>query len=547
MSKKILFGTEARQKIAQGVDLLANTVKATLGPCGRNVVIEKAYGSPVITKDGVSVAKEITLKDPFENMGAQLVSEVASKTADIAGDGTTTATVLAQSIYREGNKYVTAGCNPMDLKRGIDKAVAVVIEHIQKNSIPVKGKTEIEQIATISANSDSQIGSQIAEAMEKVGRDGVITVETAKGMESSLEVVEGMSLDRGYISPYFITNPEKNEIVMENARILLYNKKISSMKPLLPILEYAAKSNIPLLIISEDMEGEALSTLIINKMRGTLQVCAIKAPGFGDRKTSLMEDIAIITNGVLISDDIGRGLESALPIDLGTVKKVIIKKDSCVLVDGAGTKKEIQERIHHIKTQIAETTSDYDKEKLQERVAKLSGGVAIIKVGAATETEMKEKKDRIDDALHATRAALEEGIVPGGGVALLKSAEAVRNVRHSSEFNYSIDIYRGVDIIMKALEEPLRIIASNGGFSSEIVIRDVMKGPNYNYGFDAKNNKYVDMIETGIIDPAKVVRCALQNAASIAGLLLTTEAMISEIPEDIKPMSGNGMGMPSMR
>ena len=543
-SKKIIFGVEARQKIAQGIDILANTVKATLGPRGRNVVIQRSFGSPVITKDGVTVAKEVQLQDPNENMGAQMVSEVASKTADIAGDGTTTATVLAQAIFREGNKYVTAGANPMELKRGIDKAVEAVVTDIKNRAIPVTNKKEVQQVATISANSDTYIGEQIADAMERVGRDGVITVEEAKSMESELDVVEGMQIDRGYISPYFITDSEKMEAVMENPVILIYEKKISSMKPLLPVLEHAAKSALPLLIIAEDIEGEALTTLVVNRLRGSLNVCAIKAPGFGDRRKAMLEDIAILTRGVLVSEEMGRTLESVTKADLGGAKKVIVKKDSCTIVGGLGSEQDINNRIAQIKAQIESTASDYDKEKMQERVAKLSGGVAVIKVGAATELEMKEKKDRIDDALHATRAAIEEGIVPGGGVALLRAKEAV------AQLNLEGDERFGAQIVERALEEPIRTIASNAGFDAAVVVNNVrvQKG---NYGFDAKRNEYVNMVESGIIDPAKVVRSALQNAASIAGLLLTTEAMISEIPEEKKsaPAGGHhhgGMGMPHM-
>lgn len=540
MSKKIVFGTEARQKIAQGIDALANTVKVTLGPRGRNVVIEKGYGAPTITKDGVSVAKEISLKDPLENMGAQLVVEVASKTADVAGDGTTTATVLAQAIFREGNKYVTAGANPMELKRGIEKAVDAVVADIQKRALPVKGKKEIQQVATISANSDTFIGEQIAEAMERVGRDGVITVEEAKSMESELDVVEGMQLDRGYLSPYFITDAEKMEAVFEHPLILLYEKKISNMKPLLPVLEHASKTGSPLLIIAEDVEGEALTTLVVNKLRGTLNVCAIKAPGFGDRRKAMLEDIAVLTKGTLIAEELGRTLESANKADLGSAQKVVVKKDSTTIIGGTGSQKDITNRVAQIKAQMEATSSDYDKEKMQERVAKLAGGVAVIKVGAATETEMKEKKDRIDDALHATRAAVEEGIVAGGGVALLRAKDSVAQLKLEN------DEKLGAQIVERALEEPLRIIASNAGFDGAVVVDKVRSGKG-NYGFDAKRNEYVDMVDMGIIDPAKVVRSALQYAASISGLLLTTEAMVSEIPEEKKTTPAHGgMGMPGM-
>ena len=541
-AKRIIFGAEARQKIAQGVDTLANTVKATLGPRGRNVVIQRSFGSPIITKDGVTVAKDIELKDPLENMGAQMVSEVASKTADVAGDGTTTATVLAQAIFREGNKYVTAGANPMELKRGIEKAVEAVVADIKKRSIPVSGKKEIQQVATISANSDTFIGQQIADAMERVGRDGVITVEEAKSMESELEVVEGMQIDRGYISPYFITDAEKMEAVMENPLILFYEKKISNMKPLLPVLEYAAKSGSPLLIIAEDIEGEALTTLVVNRLRGALNVCAVKAPGFGDRRKAMLEDIAILTRGTMVAEELGRTLESVTKADLGGAKKVIIKKDSCTIVGGLGAERDIKNRVTQIKAQIESSSSDYDKEKMQERIAKLSGGVAIIKVGAATETEMKEKKDRIDDALHATRAAVEEGIVPGGGVALLRAKDAVAKLTLEGDERF------GAQIVERALEEPLRTIAANAGFDGAVIVNAVRAQPG-NYGFDAKRNEYVDMVEMGIIDPAKVVRSALQHAASIAGMLLTTEAMIAEIPEDKKASPAHqhgGMGMPHM-
>lgn len=543
-AKKIIFGVEARQKIARGIDILANTVKATLGPRGRNVVIQRSFGSPIITKDGVTVAKDIQLQDPCENMGAQMVSEVASKTADVAGDGTTTATVLAQAIFREGNKYVTAGANPMELKRGIEKAVEAVVADIKNRAIPVTSKKEVQQVATISANSDTFIGEQIADAMERVGRDGVITVEEAKGMESELEVVEGMQIDRGYLSPYFITDSEKMEAVMDNPVILLYEKKINSMKPLLPVLEYAAKSAVPLLIIAEDIEGEALTTLVVNRLRGALNVCAIKAPGFGDRRKAMLEDIAILTNATLIAEEMGRTLESVTKADLGGAKKVIVKKDSCTIVGGSGSEQDIKDRIMQIKAQIESTSSDYDQEKMQERVAKLSGGVAVIKVGAATESEMKEKKDRIDDALHATRAAIEEGIVPGGGVALLRAKAAV------AKLNLEGDERFGAQIVERALEEPMRTIASNAGFDAAVIVNNVLAQQG-NYGFDAKRNEYVNMVESGIIDPAKVVRSALQNAASISGLLLTTEAMISDIPEE-KPAapahhhSHGGMGMPHM-
>lgn len=539
--KKIVFGIEARQKIARGVDALADAVKVTLGPRGRNVAIQKSYGSPIVTKDGVTVAKEIELKDPLENMAAQLVNEVASKTADVAGDGTTTATVLTQAIFREGNKYVAAGANPVELKRGIDRAVEAVVADIKGRSIPVKGKKEIEQVATISANSDTFIGGQIAEAMERVGRDGVITVEEAKSMESDLEVVEGMQFDRGYISPYFVTDADKMSSLLENPLILIVEKKISNMKPLLPILENSARSGRPLLIIAEDVDGEALTTLIVNKLRGTLNVVAVKAPGFGDRRKAMLEDIAIVTKGMLIAEELGRKLENVTVADLGGAKKVIVTKDTCTIVGGNGDEREITNRVAQIKMQIENSTSDYDKEKMQERVAKLAGGVAVIKVGAATESEMKEKKDRVDDALHATRAAVEEGIVAGGGVALLRAKEVVAKLKLEG------DEKLGAQIIDRALEEPMRIIVSNAGFEASVIVNRVREGKN-NFGFDAKENVFVDMVEAGIIDPAKVVRSALQHAASIAGLLLTTEAMVAESPED-KKQSGQAPdmgGMPPM-
>lgn len=541
MAKIILFGVEAREKIRTGVDTLADAVKVTLGPCGRNVAFEKSFGAPTITKDGVTVAKEIDLKDKFENMGAQMVREVASKTADVAGDGTTTATVLAQAIFREGNKYVTAGANPMELKRGIDKAVRAAVEFIQSQSKKVSSKKEIEQVATVSA-SDADIGQQIAQAMEKVGRDGVITVEEAKGMESELEVVEGMEFDRGYISPYLITDSEKNEAVLNDPVILIYEKKISSMKSMLPLLEQVAKSGRALMIIAEDVEGEALATLVVNKLRGTLTVSAVKAPGFGDRRKAMLEDIAILTGGKLISEDIGLKLENVTVTDLGRAKKVIITKDHCTIIEGKGDSQAIQGRVAQIKAQIEATTSDYDREKSQERLAKLAGGVAIIKVGAATETEMKEKKDRIDDALSATRAAVEEGIVAGGGVALLRAQDVV------SKLKLEGDEKLGAQIVFRSLEEPIRIISSNAGHEASVIVNRV-KAEAGTIGFDAKTGEFVDMIAAGIIDPAKVTRTALQNAASISGLLLTTEAMISEIPEEKKEAAaghGHGAGMGGM-
>ncbi len=543
--KRILFGAEAREKIRRGVDTLADAVKVTLGPRGRNVAYDKSFGSPAITKDGVTVAKEIDLTDKFENMGAQLVKEVASKTADIAGDGTTTATVLAQAIFREGNKYVTAGANPMELKRGIDIAVEVVVEYVKKSAIKVSKKEEIEQVATISANCDTVIGKQIAQAMERVGRDGVITVEEAKGMENELDVVEGMQFDRGYLSPYFVTNPEKMETELHNPLILLYEKKITSMKSLLPILEQVAKTGKQLLIIAEDIEGEALATLVVNKIRGTLNVVAVKAPGFGDRRKAMLEDIAVLTNGKLVSEEMGLKLEGLTLADLGSAKKVVITKDTTTIIDGLGSPEVIKGRVAQIRMLIENTASDYDKEKLQERLAKLVGGVAVIKVGAATETEMKEKKDRIEDALHATRAAVEEGIVAGGGIALLRSQTAIDTIKVTG------DEKLGVDIVRRALEEPLRIIAQNAGFEGSVIV-DKVRNSQPEYGFDAKTGQYVNMLQVGIVDPAKVTRSALQNAASIAGLMITTETIICELPKDDKEatpaMHGGGMGggMPGM-
>lgn len=546
-SKKILFGQEARNKILEGVNILADTVKITLGPRGRNVAIEKSFGSATITKDGVSVAKEIELQDKVMNMGAQMVREVASKTSEIAGDGTTTATILAQAIFREGNKYVTAGAKPMELKRGIEKAVEAVIKHVKANSKPVSSKKEIEQVATISANGDTIIGGMIAEAMDRVGRDGVITVEEAKSMESELDVVEGMQFDRGYISAYFVTDSEKMESVLSDPYILIYDKKISNMKALLPLLEQTARSAKPLLIIAEDIEGEALATLVVNKLRGTINVSAVKAPGFGDRRKAMLEDVAILTGGKVISEELGLKLENVTIQDLGRASKVIVTKDNCTIVEGKGKSTEIKDRVAQIKKQIENTTSDYDKEKLQERLAKLSGGVAVIKVGAATETEMKEKKDRIEDALNATRAAVEEGIVAGGGVALLRAQKALTEIK-----DIQGDETFGVQIVNRALEEPIRIITLNAGFESSVIV-DKVRNEKQNYGFNARSGQYVDMIAEGIIDPAKVTRTALQNASSISGLLLTTEAIISEIPEEKKEaghphhggMGGMG-GMPDM-
>lgn len=528
-AKQLLFGEAARQAVLKGVTILTDAVKATLGPRGRNVVIDRKFGSPNVTKDGVTVAKEIELKEPFENMGAQLVREVASKTSDVAGDGTTTATVLAYAIYKEGLKYVSAGANAMDLKRGIDKAVEAVVEELKKISKPVADKKEIAQVGTISANNDSSIGELIAEAMDKVGKDGVITVEEAKGMATTLDIVEGMQFDRGYISPYFITDPERLECVLEDAFVLIHDKKISSMKDLLSILEQIARMGKPLLIIAEDVEGEALATLVVNKLRGVLQVCAVKAPGFGERRKAMLEDIAILTGGTVISEDLGIKLENVKIDDLGRAKKVIVDKDNTTIVEGAGDPQKIQGRIKQIKVQIEETTSDYDREKLQERLAKLAGGVARINVGAATEAEMKEKKARVEDALNATRAAVEEGIVPGGGVALLRCQKALKNLKLENH-----DQQLGVDIVKKALEEPIKQIIANAGVEATLIVEKVKENKNTNFGYDAYSEKFVDMMEAGIIDPTKVTRIALQNAASVAGLMLTTEVLIAEIPEEEK-------------
>jgi chaperonin GroEL len=538
MAKQITYGDESRQAILRGVNRLADAVKVTLGPKGRNVVLDKKFGSPVITKDGVTVAKEIELKEPLENMGAQMVREVASKTSDVAGDGTTTATVLAQAIYREGIKNVTAGANPMELKRGIEKAVASVTEELKKLSKPVKGKM-IAQVGTISANNDETIGNIIAEAMEKVGKDGVITVEEAKSMETSLEVVEGMQFDRGYLSPYFVTDPERMECVLENALVLIHEKKISSMKDLLPVLEQVAKLGKPLLLIAEDVEGEALATLVVNKLRGTLHVAAVKAPGYGDRRKAMLEDIAILTGGKAITEDLGIKLENIKLDDLGKAKKIVIDKDNTTIVEGSGKQKDIEGRVKQIRVQVDETTSDYDREKLQERLAKLVGGVAVIKVGAATETEMKEKKARVEDAMHATKAAVEEGIVPGGGVALLRAQKVIEGLKGSD------DVKVGVEIIRRALEEPLRQIAANAGFEGAVVVAKVRESKEAEFGFNAQNDEYENLVEAGVIDPTKVVRSALQNAASIASLLLTTEALVSEIPEEKKdaPPAPPGGGM----
>lgn len=524
MAKQIRYGEEARQMILRGVNKLADAVKVTLGPKGRNVILEKKFGSPTITKDGVTVAKEIELSDPWENMGAQMVREVASKTSDIAGDGTTTATVLAQAIYREGCKNVAAGSNPMDLKRGIEKAVAAAVEEIKSLSKPVKGK-EIAQVGTVSANNDETIGNIIAQAMEKVGKDGVITVEEAKSMETSLEVVEGMQFDRGYLSPYFVTDPERMEIVLENPLILLYEKKISSMKDLLPVLEQVAKMGRPLLIIAEEVEGEALATLVVNKLRGTLQAAAVKAPGFGDRRKAMLEDIAILSGGKVISEDLGIKLENVRLEDLGQAKKVVIDKDNTTLVEGNGKRSDIEARVKQLRRQIEDTTSDYDREKIQERLAKLVGGVAVIKVGAATETEMKEKKARVEDAMHATKAAVEEGIVPGGGVAYLRATRALEKLKLDG------DQQVGLNIVRRALEEPVRQIAANAGAEGSVIVEKLKNSPD-NVGFNAATEKVEDLMEAGIIDPTKVCRIALTNASSIASLILTTEAIVSEIPDE---------------
>ena len=530
MAKELKFDQEARSAILEGVNALANVVKVTLGPKGRNVVLARSYGAPTVTKDGVTVAKEIDLEDHFQNMGAKMVKEVASKTSDTAGDGTTTATVLAQAIYREGCKIVAAGASPMDVKRGIDAAVEEVVKELKKQSKTVKEQKEISQVGTISANNDATIGNIIAEAMNKVGKEGVITVEEAKGMETTLEVVEGMQFDRGYISPYFVTDPEKMEVVLEDPLILIHEKKISSMKDLLPLLEQGAKTGKPLLIIAEDIEGEALATLVVNKLRGTLKCAAVKAPGFGDRRKAMMEDIAVLTAGTAIFEDVGIKLEKMKLDDLGGAKKVVIDKDNTTIVEGAGKPSAIEGRVKQIRVQIDETTSDYDKEKLQERLAKLAGGVAVIKVGAATETEMKEKKARVEDALHATRAAVEEGIVAGGGVAYLRCLPSLKKLQMEG------DRKAGAEIIIRALEEPLRLIAQNAGQEGSVVVEKV-KQEKGSFGFDADQEKYVDMLEAGIIDPTKVVRLALQNAASVSSLLLTTEAAVVEKPKTESPMT----------
>jgi len=539
MAKLIEYSSDARAKLKKGIDQLAESVKVTLGPKGRNVVIEKKFGAPTVTKDGVTVAKEIELKDPIENMGAQMVKEVASKTSDAAGDGTTTATVLAQSIFTEGLKLVTAGANATEIKRGIDEAVKVVVEELKKLSRPIEGKKEIAQVGAISANNDITIGDLIADAMEKVGKDGVITVEEAKSTDTTLEVVEGMQFDRGYLSPYFVTNPENMEAVLEDAMILIHDKKISSMKDLLPILEKVAQTGRPMLIIAEDVEGEALATLVVNKLRGTLRVCSVKAPGFGDRRKAMLEDIAVLTGGRVISEETGFKLENAVLADLGKAKRIVIDKDNTTIVEGAGKTDEIKGRINQIRKQIENTTSDYDREKLQERLAKLAGGVAVLKIGAATEVEMKEKKARVEDALHATRAAVEEGIIPGGGVALLRCLPALDKMKLDA------DKQIGVNIMKRALEEPIRQIVANAGVEGAVIVQRVREGGK-NYGFDAASEKFEeDMIKAGIIDPTKVARTALENASSVAGLLLMTEAVVSEIPEKEEPMPGGpggGMG-----
>jgi chaperonin GroEL len=541
MAKQVVHGEESRSAILRGINQLADAVKITLGPKGRNVVIDKKFGSPTITKDGVTVAKEIELKDNLENMGAQMVREVASKTSDVAGDGTTTATVLAQSLFKEGVKTVAAGANPMALKRGIDKAVARATEEIHRLAKPVKGDM-IAQVGTVSANGDATIGGIIAKAMDQVGKDGVITVEESRTMETSLEVVEGMQFDRGYLSPYFVTDAERMEATLENALILIHEKKISSMKDLLPLLEQIAKMGKPLLIIAEDVEGEALATLVVNKLRGTLNVAAVKAPGFGDRRKAMLEDIATLTGGKTISEDLGIKLEGVQVADLGRAKKVTIDKDNTTIVEGAGKQSEIEGRVKTIRAQIEETTSDYDREKLQERLAKLVGGVAVIKVGAATETEMKEKKARVEDAMHATRAAVEEGIVPGGGVALVRAARVLEDSKAVIGRGADPDEQIGVRIVRRALEEPLRQIVQNAGKEGAVVVEKVRNDKNDNFGFNAQTEEYEDLVKAGVIDPAKVTRTALQNAASIAGLMLTTEAMVSEIPEEDKAPMPGGMG-----
>ncbi len=542
-AKELHFDVDARSQLKRGVDQLAEAVKVTLGPKGRNVVIDKKFGSPTITKDGVMVAKEIELPEPVENMGAQMVKEVATKTSDVAGDGTTTATVLAQAIFREGLKSVTSGANPMAIKRGIDKAVATVVAELKKSSVETAGKKEIAQVGSISANNDLEIGDLIAEAMEKVGKDGVITVEEAKGLETELDTVEGMQFDRGYLSPYFVTDPEKMEAVLEDAHVLIHDKKISSMKDVLPVLEKTAQTSKPLLIIAEDIEGEALATLVVNKLRGTLKVCGVKAPGFGDRRKAMLEDVATLTGGKVISEEVGFKLENAVLSDLGQCKRIVVDKDDTTLVDGAGSQDDIAGRIKEIKAAIDKSTSDYDREKLQERLAKLAGGVAVINVGAATETEMKEKKARVEDALHATRAAVEEGILPGGGVSLLRAQAALGKVKAADH-----DEKVGVDIVRRALEEPLRIIASNAGAEGSIIVAKVRDSKDKAFGYNAQTGEFEDLVVSGVIDPTKVTRIALQNAASVASLLLTTECVVVERKEEetAPPMPGGGGGMGGM-
>jgi chaperonin GroEL len=538
MAKEVRFDQDARSRLLSGVDQLANAVRVTLGPKGRNVVIEKSFGSPTVTKDGVTVAKEIELEDKFENMGAQMVKEVASKTSDVAGDGTTTATVLAQAIFREGSKLVVAGMNPMEIKRGIEKAVTAIVDELAKMSKATRDTNEIAQVGTISANNDSTIGKILSDAMAKVGKEGVITVEEAKSMETTLDVVEGMQFDRGYVSPYFVTDPERMEAVLEEPVILLHEKKISSMKDLLPLLEQVARQGKPLLIVAEDIEGEALATLVVNKIRGTLAVASVKAPGFGDRRKAMLQDMAVLTGGQVIAEELGLKLENVTLKDLGKAKRVKIDKDNTTIIDGAGSKKDIEGRVNEIRKQVEDTTSDYDREKLQERLAKLVGGVAVVKVGAATETEMKEKKARVEDALHATRAAVEEGIVPGGGVALLRCQRVLEGIGDNEEQK------AGVNIIRRSLEEPLRRIAENAGIDGSIVV-DKVRNAKGSQGFNAQTEEYEDLIKAGVIDPTKVVRTALQNAASVSSLLLTTEAMVAEKPDE-KKEGGGGGGMPGM-
>ena len=542
-AKDVRFSTDARDRMLRGVEVLANAVKVTLGPKGRNVVLDKSYGAPRITKDGVTVAKEIELEDKFENMGAQMVREVAQKTNDQAGDGTTTATVLAYAIVKEGTKAVAAGMNPMDLKRGIDLSVKAVVDDIKKRAKKVGSSAEVAQVGTISSNGDTQIGKMIADAMQKVGNEGVITVEEAKALDTEVEIVEGMQFDRGYLSPYFITNAEKMIAELEDAYVLLHEKKLGQLQAMLPVLEAVVQAGKPLLIIAEDIEGEALATLVVNKLRGGLKVAAVKAPGFGDRRKAMLEDIAILTGGQLIAEDLGIKLESVTPAMLGRAKKIVIEKEKTTIIDGAGKKKDIEARVSQIKTQIEETTSDYDREKLQERLAKLAGGVAVIRVGGATEIEVKEKKDRVEDALNATRAAVEEGIVPGGGVALLRAKKAVGKLRHDNA-----DVQAGINIVLKAVEQPLRQIAENAGMEGSIVVNRILEEKSETFGFDAQTENYVDMLEKGIVDPAKVVRAALQDAASVAGLLVTTEAMVAEVPKDkpAMPAMPGGGGMDGM-